>query len=131
MKLNPECIRDIIFYLEENLTMNSDLEINEISIFDLPEKLNYSIEEIANTLLVLDDANFIVCYRNNGDDAIVALDIYRITYTGYQFLESIRPDSVWKKVQTISGNIGSFSLNVISQIATSVLTQMINGQLNL
>lgn len=131
MKLNPECIRDIMFYLEENLTMNSDLEINEISIFDLPEKLNYSIEEIANTLLVLDDANFIVCYRNNGEDAIVALDIYRITYTGYQFLESIRPDSVWKKVQTISGNIGSFSLNVISQIATSVLTQMINGQLNL
>ena len=126
MKLNPECIRDIMFYLEENLTMNSDLEINEISVFDLPEKLNYSIEEIANTLLVLDDANFIVCYRNNGDDAIVALDIYRITYTGYQFLESIRPDSVWKKVQTISGNIGSFSLNVISQIATSVLTQMIN-----
>ena len=131
MKLNPECIRDIMFYLEENLTMNSDLEINEISIFDLPEKLNYSIEEIANTLLVLDDANFIVCYRNNGDDAIVALDIYRITYTGYQFLESIRPDSVWKKVQTISGNIGSFSLNVISQIATSVLTQMINGQVKL
>lgn len=131
MKLNPECIRDIMFYLEENLTMNSNLEINEISVFDLPEKLNYSIEEIANTLLVLDDANFIVCYRNNGDDAIVALDIYRITYTGYQFLESIRPDSVWKKVQTISGNIGSFSLNVISQIATSVLTQMINGQLNL
>lgn len=131
MKLNPECIRDIMFYLEENLTMNSDLEINEISVFDLPEKLNYSIEEIANTLLVLDDANFIVCYRNNGEDAIVALDIYRITYTGYQFLESIRPDSVWKKVQTISGNIGSFSLNVISQIATSVLTQMINGQLNL
>ena len=121
MKLNPECIRDIMFYLEENLTMNSDLEINEISVFDLPEKLNYSIEEITNTLLVLDDANFIVCYRNNGDDAIVALDIYRITYTGYQFLESIRPDSVWKKVQTISGNIGSFSLNVISQIATSVL----------
>lgn len=131
MKLNPECIRDIMFYLEENLTMNSDLEINEISVFDLPEKLNYSIEEIANTLLVLDDANFIVCYRNNGDDAIAALDIYRITYTGYQFLESIRPDSVWKKVQTVSGNIGSFSLNVISQIATSVLTQMINGQLNL
>ena len=131
MKLNPECIRDIMFYLEENLTMNSDLEINEISVFDLPEKLNYSIEEIANTLLVLDDANFIVCYQNNGEDAIVALDIYRITYTGYQFLESIRPDSVWKKVQTISGNIGSFSLNVISQIATSVLTQMINGQLNL
>ena len=86
MKLNPECIRAIMLYLEENLTMNSDLEINEISVFDLPRKINFSIEEIANTLLVLDDAGFIVCYRNDGDDAIVALDVYRITYTGYQFL---------------------------------------------
>ena len=131
MKLNPECIRAIMLYLEENLTMNSDLEINEISVFDLPGKINFSIEEIANTLLVLDDAGFIVCYRNDGDDAIVALDVYRITYTGYQFLESVRPDTVWKKVQKISGNVGSFSLNVISQIATAVLAQMINGQLNL
>lgn len=111
--------------------MNSDLEINEISVFDLPRKINFSIEEIANTLLVLDDAGFIVCYRNDGDDAIVALDVYRITYTGYQFLESVRSDTVWKKVQKISGNVGSFSLNVISQIATSVLAQMVNGQLNL
>ncbi len=131
MKLNPECIRAIMLYLEENLTMNSDLEINEISVFDLPGKINFSIEEIANTLLVLDDAGFIVCYRNDGDDAIVALDVYRITYTGYQFLESVRSDTVWKKVKKISGNVGSFSLNVISQIAASVLTQMINGQLNL
>jgi hypothetical protein len=131
MKLNPECIRAIMLYLEENLTMNSDLEINEISVFDLPRKINFSIEEIANTLLVLDDAGFIVCYRNDGDDAIVALDVYRITYTGYQFLESVRSDTVWKKVQKISGNVGSFSLNVISQIATSVLAQMVNGQLNL
>lgn len=97
MKLNPECIRAIMLYLEENLTMNSDLEINEISVFDLPRKINFSIEEIANTLLVLDDAGFIVCYRNDGDDAIVALDVYRITYTGYQFLESVRSDTVWKK----------------------------------
>lgn len=131
MKLNPECIRAIMLYLEENLTMNSDLEINEISVFDLPRKINFSIEEIANTLLVLDDAGFIVCYQNDGDDAIVALDVYRITYTGYQFLESVRSDTVWKKVQKISGNVGSFSLNVISQIATSVLAQMVNGQLNL
>lgn len=131
MKLNPECIRAVMLYLEENLAMNSDLEINEISVFDLPGKINFSIEEIANTLLVLDDAGFIVCYRNDGDDAIVALDVYRITYAGYQFLENVRSDTVWKKVKKVSSNVGSFSLNVISQIAASVLTQMINGQLNL
>lgn len=131
MKLNPECIRAIMLYLEENLTMNSDLEINEISVFDFPRKIKFSIEEVANTLLVLDDAGFIVCCYDDGDDAITALDVYRITYTGYQFLENVRSDTVWKKVKKVSNNVGSFSLNVISQIATSVLTQMVNSQLNL
>lgn len=131
MKLNPECIRTVMLYLEENLTMNSDLEVNEISVFDLPQKIKFSIEEIANTLLALDDAGFIVCYWDNGDGAITALDVYRITYAGYQFLESVRSDTVWKKVKKVSNNVGSFSLNVISQIAASVLTQMVNGQLNL
>ena len=131
MKLNPECIRSIMLYLEENLTINPNLKINEISIFDLHGKIKFPIEEITNTLLVLDDAGFIVCYWDEGDGAITALDVYRITYAGYQFLESVRPDTVWEKVQKVSENVGSFSLNVISQIATSVLTQMVNGQLNL
>ena len=83
MKLNPKCIRAIMFYLEENLTMNPNLEINKISVFDLPGKIKFSIEEITNTLLVLDDAGFIVCYWDEGDGAITALDVYRITYAGY------------------------------------------------
>ena len=57
------------------------------------------------------------------------LDVYRITYDGYQFIETIRPEPVWAKVKSTGKHIGSFSIDVITRVATTVLTSMINGYL--
>lgn len=32
MKLNPDCMRDILFYLEEHLSISEELEFEEISM---------------------------------------------------------------------------------------------------
>ena len=132
MKLNPNCIRDVLFYLEDNLSITPDLKLEEISIFDLKNenKLDYSIQELANTLLTLHEAEFIEVKTDSGDNQITQLDVYRITYDGYQFIESIRPEPVWKKVTLVGKHIGSFSIDVITQIATGVLTSMVNGYLS-
>lgn len=130
MKLNIDCIRDILFYLEENLQLTPDLELEEISLFDLPQHLNYSIQELANTLLVLQEAGFIEAFVDYGDNQITLLDIYRITYDGYQFIESIRPETVWNKVKSVGKNVGSFSISTITQIATGVITSLITNQLS-
>lgn len=127
MKLNPDCMRDILFYLEEHLTISEDLEFERISMYDLTQHLNYSIQEIANTLIVLDEAGYIIAARDYGSDRITELNVCRITYDGYQFIETIRPEPVWKKVKSTGKHIGSFSIDVITQIATNVLTSMING----
>lgn len=130
MKLNPDCIRDILFYLEENLSISPDLDTEEISIFELSQKLKYPINELVNTLLVLDDAGFIAAAYDSGDNHITEFDIYRITYDGYQFIETIRPESTWKKVKSVCGKIGSFSTNVIVQVASNVLTELIREQMS-
>lgn len=130
MKLNPDCIRDTLFYLEDHLTISSELQLEEISIYDLSNDLNYSIQELANTLIILHEAGFIETLINSGNNRITLLDVYRITYDGYQFIETIRPDPVWKKVTSASKHIGSFSIDVIIQIATAVLSSMANGYLS-
>lgn len=129
MKLNPDCMRDILFYLEEYLSINEDLEFKEISMYDLSQHLNYSIQEIANTLIILDEAGYIISVRDDSDDCISNLDVYRITYDGYQFIETIRPEHVWEKVKSTGKHIGSFSINVITQVATTALTSMVNSYL--
>ncbi len=99
MKFNPDCMRDILLYLEENLTLSPDLEIQFISVQDLSKNLPYPIQEIANMVLVLDDAEFIDASRFDAGNQICELLVLRITYSGYQLIESIRPQPVWEKNQ--------------------------------
>ena len=73
MKFNPDCMRDILLYLEENLTLSPDLEIQFISVQDLSKNLPYPIQEIANMVLVLDDAEFIDASRFDAGNQICEL----------------------------------------------------------
>ena len=124
MKFNPDCMRDILFYLEENLAFSDDLEPKYVSIQGLSENLPYTIQEIANMILIMDDAGFISASKFVSNNKIQELIVNRITYDGYQIIESIRPQTVWKKVKSVGRNVGSFSISVISQIASGVLTTL-------
>ncbi len=130
MKLNPDCIRDVLLYLEENLSISPELEFLHMDIHQLGKDLNYPLNEIANTVLSLNDAGFIVSDTFSAGDGCVMIMISRITYSGYEFIELVRPESVWKKVKSTGKHIGSFSFSVITQIATNVLSSLVNGQLN-
>ena len=127
MKFNPDCMRDVLLYLEENLTYSPELRLQFISIQDLDKNLPHTIQEIANMVLVLDDADFIDASRFDTGDQLCELLVSRITYSGYQLIESIRPQPVWEKVLSVGKKVGSFSLNVISQISSGVLTSMVNA----
>lgn len=132
MIYNLDCARDVLFLLEEKLTISPDLEIGFLSLQDIATHLNkYEINEIANTLIVLNEADFIHADILYASDCIDELLVSRITYDGYQFIESIRPETVWQKVKTVGSTVGSFSTNAISQIAVSVITSLINAQLGL
>lgn len=127
MKFNPDCMRDVLLYLEENLTFSPDLDVQFISIRNLNKNLPYTIQEIANMVLVLDDAEFIDASRFDAGDQICELLVSRITYSGYQLIESIRPKPVWEKVLSVGKKVGSFSINVISQISSGVLVPVVNA----
>ena len=129
MKLDVDCVRDVLFYLEEHLEISPELELNEISVWDLECQLNYPIQELANTLLMLHEAGYIEAVIDFGSNRIILLDVYRITYDGHQFIESIRPESVWKRVKATGKQVGSFSIDVITQIATGTLSSIVNGYL--
>ena len=74
MTLNPDCVRDTLFFLEDRLSINSELEFSTIDIYELDKSLDYPIGELSNTLLVLDDAGFIQSYRCDSDDRICSCD---------------------------------------------------------
>ena len=54
MELNLDCVRDVLFLLEDNLTITSNLEICFFGLEEIVPILHqYNPGEIANVLLVL------------------------------------------------------------------------------
>ena len=129
MKLNPVCIRDVLIFFEANLAFGEDLSWVPISLNELCTNFpKYSKEELAYTLLLLDEACYIEANIINRDGGILSIYVYRLTYSGHEFLDTIKSDTVWKKLQNAIGSVGSISLPVIlnlgSHYAIELLTRI-------
>ena len=120
MKLNPDCIRHILLKME-------DAPYGENMYPDqLYEKLpNYSHDEIDYAILKIHEAGFINATIENYLDGSIAIELHDITYNGHQFLDNVRSNKVWTATKKVANDIGSTSIQAITQIATGVITEII------
>lgn len=132
MKLNPDCVRDILLWTEEHQTMTShsvsELEVDEYLVSDVSR--THDKDSIIYTLRQLSKNGMLdVAIHEYGDDAdIVVKDI---TPTGHEFLANIHSDTVWSGVKETAAKVGSKSLSALTQIASSVVTTIIKAQFGL
>ena len=122
MKLNPDCIRDILFVVEEYSTYS-----NDVSEDKLYEKLvpKYSQEEILYHVRQCEHSGlFLNVQHYFGGFSIQDLSPY-----GHQFVNDIRQDTNWNRTKDIAKNVGSFSLDVLKDISSQVITNLISNQL--
>ncbi len=130
MKLNLNTIRTLLLYLEENLTVSED-GFEEIDYTQISEDTNIAIPETINTLVVLDEAGFIQTNYEYGNDSFDELSVSRITYDGYQFLESVRPEPIFKKVLNLSKTIGMTNLPLIAKTCISLSEAAVRSKLGI
>ena len=126
MKLNLNCIRDTLITLENWLVLNDDLEFVYLDLDEIHKSSNmlkYSRAEIAYTLVILKEADFIEAIIDYGSNRIDELGVIRLTYKGHQFLDTIRPQSMWDKVYSISEKAELKSISSIMEIADIILPE--------
>lgn len=118
MKLDIDCVRDVLLEFEK-------LPLGCHTPYSFPKAIGkHGIQNVEYTLAKLGEAEYInaeIQQRPDGD--LDFLGIYSITYPGHQFLENIRENKVWTKTKSIAGKVGSGSFALISQIASSVITE--------
>ena len=123
MKLNPDCIRDIMLFVEERCDMESRIDFCEIySVLNdkyEQREIDYHIDQCNQNGFF----NKVYSYI----DGSRCLD--RLTPKGHEFIENIRSATVWAAVKDKAGKIGSFSIDVLTKIAVSVVTHLINSTL--
>ena len=115
MKLNYDCFRDVLLYLEENLN-SKPLKIRNIA-YELEHK--YPFDDVVYTFQKLTEFKFIkiltpTCTKHSL--------VKEITIEGHQVLDKIRPISTWQKIKKIANETGVSSLTAIFDIIKNVIS---------
>ena len=128
MKMNIDCIRDVMLTIEDQLEFGEQWTIDTLHTL-LP---NYAEDELQYVCLKLHEGGYLNVLTINvlGCASPLVARIHDLTFAGHEFLETIRPKTVFEKTKSIAKNLGTQSLSAITQIATSVLPEVINSYLN-
>lgn len=137
MELHPDCIRDVLIYLEDNLRFYDDehgrmvlqpigwKQISEDETLDQ----KYLVEDIKYAIFQLHKAGLIVGSKTAGGPGIYSIDVEDITWIGHELLGNIHGEEVWKETKSVAAKIGGVSLKALESIASGVTSAIIQRTL--
>lgn len=143
MKLNLNCIRDIMLCIEDNTGLRQscyfiDTGLNEAMEFvgDTKQPMGYQLElleKYSNDELIY---HLQYCIKADlltvsdlSDSYMILID--DLTPKGHDFLAHIRPETVWEKIKGIAEPIGALTVTHLTEIATNVVITGIKSTLHL
>jgi len=124
MKLNHDCVRDVLLFVEENLPYGHYVDFSAIEIPD------YSREDLLYTADKLIEADYLNGKKENYlGSHTPAIRVTSMTWSGHQFLDNIRDDSVWKSTKKVLSKFSSVSLSLMGNVASQVITSLVQNQI--
>ena len=128
MKLNVDCVRAVLLWIEETQQIDTDTG----KMKPLPWSINvpdyipeYSREDVLYSINQLAD-NAMLKVSDASADGMKIYRILDIAPSGHEFLEDIRNDRNWNKVKELAAKTGSLALPAIIQIAAQVIFRQIS-----
>ena len=124
MKLDIDCVRDILLTVEEYTGYNEYITVSEMNIkYDLLKK--YDSKKVMYHIIQSEKANLIEAGQVDLAGNIMIKDL---TPYGHKFIANIRENSNWNKVKKIANEVGTTSLEAIMQIAINVIGGIITSK---
>lgn len=125
MRLNLDCVRDILIAVEEATDYFQPFEY--IVGANTHERLEmYTHDEIAYHIRQCALSGYFYCPDIMGNSAMIR--ITDLSPAGHEFLAKIRSDTIWSKTKDVAASIGAKSLDVVAQVAVAVLTETIRSK---
>lgn len=124
MRLNHECVRQIMLTIESDISYNDSL--GKEKLLEHPKLQSFTEDEILYAVLRLDEADFIKCDIAPGDDSLIYhLSLNGLTWSGHEFLDNIRDNKVWAFVKQTASKTASASLPILAQLAATKMWQYV------
>ena len=116
MKRDIDLIRQMLLFIEE-----SDVPPNSLGVEDFLGA-NGKAAVIALHLSLLADAGFIEVMKPKNADW-EDCTVKRMTFAGYEYLDSIRNDGIWHNVKAKIGELGGVTLDMVKELAVEAAKQ--------
>ena len=126
MKLNPDCIREILLYVEDCTTLKNHVTFTDDNVADIFP--SYSSAEIFYHIKQCDLSGFFERTSHNLDGDIT---VSYLSPAGHEFIAYLRNDAFFAKVKDIGKDIGITTLKGLAQIASASLSTLIKQHFNL
>lgn len=140
MKLNKECIRDILLYVEENCQYYEHPQFGRRMravtyhlLCESEEFSKYNKDDIYYTISKLFEGHYVQGYviPKNSYSHFEMATIEGLSLVGHDLLDNIRPESVWKETKGVMQKVGDFSLGVMSQVAGETMAAYTKSMMKL
>lgn len=132
MKLNLDCMRDILKYCIEKQDFYEGMDDTwGIKYVDLPMLYNsdlkdeYPKKDIMYSIVKLEECHFIKIDDKYPQNApyIERCSISDVTLSGHQFYESIKESSAWEKTKSIANKVGNHTIKFIEGVAHDIAVE--------
>ena len=138
MKINEDCVRDVLECLVDNLHLIIINEVkgdfNSIDLLKLMKYFEnkYSQEEVWYSVYNLEQDGYIETdgVRERSVSGFTYVHISNVTHRGHEFYESIKPQSVWKKTKSVISKVGVHTLGFIESVAHDVAVESAKQLIN-
>lgn len=117
MRLNPDCIRDILLTVENATGYDKDFRYWNSADFPLLSK--YSDDEVRYHLEYSNNAGLFVRYFVQLAGSIKIEDL---SPAGHEYLAKIRSDTAWAKIREAIKIAGAASIKAFIQIASDFIS---------
>ena len=140
MKLDKDCIREVLLYIEEHCIFETDKfgekRIHIVGLHELAESnelSEFDEDNIRYTIVKLMEGDYIkggFIPKDSGLNFKI-VQITQLTLRGHDLLDNIRPEPVWNETKGILHKIGDFSLGIMSQVAGETMAAYTKSMMGL
>lgn len=124
MKLDLDCVRDILLTVEENTGYQKYITYS-INTKQYGNLQKYGNEKVMYHILQCEKSNLIEAGQIDLAGNILIKDL---TPYGHKFISNIRENKNWNKVKKVANEVGTTSLEAIMQIAINIISGIITAK---
>ena len=131
MVLNIDCMRAVLEYLVDNLSLRYEDLTTEFRALNVnamyTDIIGYDDEDIFYAVYNLWQAGYIEANVKMSYTIVRDFDIWNVSYEGQQFYQNIHKSSVWERTKQVANKAGSVAISILSSIAQNIIMQEIAG----